>query len=599
MQNERTARAAGQPVGASLQSALIDLLYRQSFAVLLANLAIPLPVASVLWGTVPARLLVGWCAAIVLLTAVRLVLWRRYFARADRHRVERRWIWGFCLLSWTSALLWGALGGFAFLPDHPHLLAFTCIVLTGMSCGAVPSLSPFPPAYAGTLVALLAPFAVSALLQDGAIYRTYLVFVLCLFAANLYYSRITYRSMLETVRLRFENLALIEDLQAQRDKAQAADQAKSRFLAAASHDLRQPIHALSLFVAALSTLAQRGQLSAVEACTLAARLRAVIANVSGLLNGLLDVSRLEAGVVAVARAPMPLQPLLDQLQHQYAPQAVQRGLRWRVVGTRAWVDTDPVLLTRMLDNLLVNALRYTRHGGVLLGVRRQAGQIRIQVLDSGPGIAVDQQSRVFDEFVQLHNPQRDREQGLGLGLAIVRRTATLLGHGLQLHSTPGRGTCVTVSMPRVAPVPVVPATRAAADAPVGLGIVVVDDDAVVLEAVAGLLRLWGHRVHAACSVSAVLAVHLQAERQAPALVDVLLVDHRLGDGMDGPRAIALLQDYLGSAVPAIILSGDTSAQGLREATASGHRLLHKPIDSDLLADALQAAVRRGGWQPDC
>lgn len=591
MQSDLAGQAMGQPVDARTQAALIGLLYRQSFAILIANLVIPLPVAYVLWGAVPARLLALWCGAIVLLTALRIVVSARYFASASTQAVERRWIWGFTVLSWLSSLLWGALGGFAFLPDHPHLLAFTCIVLTGMSCGAVPSLSPFPPAYAGSLLAMLAPFAVSALLQDGAIYRTYLVFVLCLFGANLYYSRINYRTVLETVRLRFQNLELIDDLQAQRDKAQSADQAKSRFLAAASHDLRQPIHALSLFVAALSTLAQRGQLSAVEACTLAARLRAVIGNVSGLLNGLLDVSRLEAGVVAVARAPVALQPLLEDLQHQFAAQAVQRGLRLRMVATDAWVDTDPVLLRRILDNLLGNALRYTRHGGVLLGVRRRAGQVEIQVLDSGPGIAADQQSRVFDEFVQLQTPQRDREQGLGLGLAIVRRTVTLLGHGLRLQSTPGRGTCVGVSVPRADPRPVAEAASAPSAAGDALGIMVLDDDAVVLEAVSGLLRLWGHRVYAAGSVSAVLAVHVQAERDGAAVVDLILVDHRLAEGMDGPRAVGLLQHYLGSTVPAIILSGDTSAQGLREATASGHRLLHKPIDSELLATAIQAAVR--------
>lgn len=584
------AGTATQPVDARTQAALIGLLYRQSYAILLANLAIPLPVAYVLWDAVPARVLVCWCIAIVLLTSVRIVLSRRYFASGSMQAVERRWIWGFTVLSWLSSLLWGALGYFAFLPGQPHLLAFICIVLTGMSCGAVPSLSPFPPAYAGSLLCMLAPFAISALLQDGAIYRTYLVFVLCLFGANLYYSRIAYRSVLETVRLRFQNLALIDDLQAQRDKAQAADHAKSLFLAAASHDLRQPIHALSLFVAALATLAQRGELSAVEACTLAARLRAVISNVSGLLNGLLDVSRLEAGVVAVAREPMPLQPLLQDLQHQFAAQAVQRGLRLRVVGTRAWVDTDPVLLKRILDNLLGNALRYTRRGGVCMGVRRRAGQVEIQVVDSGPGIAEDQQSRVFDEFVQLHTPQRDREQGLGLGLAIVRRTATLLGHGLRLRSVPGQGTCMGVSMPRVDPRPVATATERPLQGRGALGIMVVDDDAVVLEAVGGLLRLWGHRVHAARSVSAVLAAHAQTGDGSDT-VDLILVDHRLGGDMDGPRAIALLQHYLGSPVAAIILSGDTSAQGLREATASGHRLLHKPLDSELLAAAIQAAVR--------
>ncbi|MFC3551394.1 ATP-binding protein [Lysobacter cavernae] len=591
MQSYLKAEGGGRQRDARTHDALVGLLYRQSYAVLFANLVIPAPVAYVLWGAVPDALLLGWVALIFALTLVRIGLSRRYFTAGTATLDTPAWTRSFTVLSWLSSALWGALGWFGFLPDAPHLLAFVCIVFTGMSCGAVPSLSAYPPAYAGSLVAMLAPFMLRCLLAGEAIYHVYLAFALCLIGANLYYSRITYRTLRESVRLRFENLALIGDLEQERDKAQAADRAKSRFLAAASHDLRQPIHALSLFVAALGAMAQRGDLRADEARGIADRLRAVVGNVSGLLNGLLDISRLDAGVVAVSREPVSLARLFDDLRHQYAAQAQERGLDWQVVGSRVWVDSDPVLLKRILDNLLSNAFRYTRHGRVLLGVRRRAGQVEIQVIDTGLGIAAEQQAVVFDEFVQLHTSghDRDREQGLGLGLAIVRRTADLLGHEVKLHSRAGRGTRFSLRVPLAVPtVPAKPMPAASATR-TALGIVVVDDERDVLDAVGRLLQVWGHRVYAGRSAQEARDVHAAALRTGQAPVHLIIADHHLGDGHNGVEAIGILQRHLGAAVPAIILTGDTSPQGLKDIAISGHRLLHKPVDSDDLEAAIDAA----------
>jgi len=475
-----------------------------------------------------------------------------------------------------------------FASGDPQLLVFTCVVLTGLVCGAVPSLSAVPVAYAGSLLAMLAPVTLQCLLRSGETYTTYLFFLACLAGVNLYYSRVTYRSLCETIRLRLENVDLVGRLEQERDRAQAADQAKSRFLAAASHDLRQPIHALSLFVAGLAALAERGDVPADKSRDVAARLGAVIGNLGGLLNGLLDISRLDAGVVTVTREAVSVQRLFADLGDEFAATARARGLRWRVQNSRLWVDTDPVLLKRMLDNLLANAFRYTEQGTVLLGCRRRGQHLVIQVIDSGAGIAEAFREQIFEEFVQLHNPERDRSQGLGLGLAIVRHTARLLGHELRLASTPGRGSVFSIQLPLTTPAAILRAPRPALPSDT-LGILIIDDESTVLEALRQLLTVWGHQVYAGTSVEEACTRHGEAAATGLAPVHLILSDFRLR-GMNGLEAIERARQYLDMAVPAIIITGDTSTACL-DATAGGEfRVLQKPLDPALLQESLKTCL---------
>ncbi|WP_207888405.1 hybrid sensor histidine kinase/response regulator [Pseudomonas sp. 30_B] len=570
------------------QRELVDLLFRQSYAVLFANLVIPLPVLYIFRNALSPTAMGVWLAALYVLTLGRIVLARAYFRQAPAGTPGRYWPWTATLLSWFSSLLWGWLGWVGFAHGDPQLFAFTCIVLTGLVCGAVPSLSAYPPAYVGSLAAMLLPLLALCLSRRDEQFATYSFFIACLAGVNLYYSRVTYRSLCETVRLRLENSELVQDLKEQRDRAQAADHAKTRFLAAASHDLRQPIHALGLFVGALASLAERGPVDALKARDIATRLRAMLGNLGSLLNGLLDISRLDAGVVPLAREPIALQRLFTDLQLEFAGTAAERCLRWRVCGSRLWVDSDPVLLKRLLDNLLANAFRYTHSGGVLLGCRRHGQEVEIQVLDSGIGIHPSQQEMVFEEFVQLHNAERDRKQGLGLGLAIVRHTARLLGHPLRLQSQPGRGSLFAVRLPLVQAPAASPATCPLPEEPdtKGLGIMVVDDERDVLHALCNLLEVWGHRVYPGTTALQACQRHIEASHRGPAPVHLILTDYRLGEGQTGEEVIRRIRSYLSRKVPALIVTGDTSPERLREATAHGYRLLHKPLDTDQLREAL-------------
>ncbi|WP_235911600.1 hybrid sensor histidine kinase/response regulator [Mesorhizobium xinjiangense] len=572
-----------------IRDALIEFLYRQSRAIIFANFAIPFVVAYIFRDAVPRTWLVNWLAAMVAVTTVRLLAIRLFARRQSIAGSAMHWAWLAAGFSWVSSMLWGAVGWVGFDPGTPHLFTFTVVVLTGLLCGAIPSLSAFPPAYLGSIAAMLTPAVLRCIAGEGEDYHAYLFFLACLAGVNLYYCRNTYWSLYETIRLRFENEGLIESLEKERDAAAAADRAKTRFLAAASHDLRQPIHALGLLNTTFGALAERGDVRAEDARSLAARTKSVTSNLAGLLDSLLDISRLDAGVATPAREPVCLRDLINGLRTEYSGMAEECGLDWRAVGSSAFVDSDPMMLKRILGNLLSNAFRYTPEGRVLLGCRRRGAEIEIQVYDTGIGIPADQQSAIFDEFYQLHNPERDREKGLGLGLSIVRRTAQLLGHRIRLVSTPGKGTMFSVTVPLVRmPVERYRTAPSATDRP--LAIVAIDDERDVLDALADLLGLWGHRVYAGRSADEVVRALAAEGGGEPAEIDLLLVDYRLGPDSTGLDAVRVLDRHLSRSVPAIIMTGDTSPARLRDIMASGHTVLHKPVDGEALRKAIQVAV---------
>ncbi len=574
-----------------IRQALIELLYRSSYGVVISNIVVSLAAISVLRQAVSTSWLVGWVGALYLLILLRVLASRRFFSRPRNARSTIRWAWLAAAFTWSSGLLWGTVGWVGFLPEEPIVLSFTVIVLSGLVCGTVPSLSAFPPALVGSILVTVLPIAVRCIQTDSEITGPFLFLLASLVAINFYYCRITYRMLRETVSLRLENENLVGHLQEERDRAQAADRAKTRFLAAASHDLRQPIHALSLLVSTLQILGQRGNVSSGDARDLATRAKSAVGNLGGLLNALLDISRLDAGIVTIANETVSIRELFRDLNDTFAAEADQRDLDWRIVDSGLLIDSDPMMLRRILSNLLSNAFRYTKTGGVLLGCRRRGNSVEIQVLDTGPGIPPDQQTMVFEEFMQLQNLARDRTQGLGLGLAIVRRTAELLQHPLRLVSVPGRGSMFSITVPlaRLVTSPL-PAVRPSPTASSAAGIILVENEKEVADAMVGLLTLEGHRIYAGRSADEVLKVHSKELATGDAPVDLIIADYRLEHGATGLDAIRDLCSHLGRHVPAIIVTGDTSPSRLKEVSASRVRILHKPITGEELRDAIDAAL---------
>jgi signal transduction histidine kinase/CheY-like chemotaxis protein len=350
---------------------------------------------------------------------------------------------------------------------------------------------------------------------------------------------------------------------------EAANLAKSRFLAAASHDLRQPLHALNLFVTQL-----RRETDQAEQARLVERIDASVAAMNELFSSLLDISKLDAGVVTPSVSDFPVDVLLKRIEMTFAAAAREKGLRLRVISNRAFIRSDFILLERILLNLVSNAIRYTVVGGVMVGCRRRGDALRIEVWDSGIGIPEDQRSSIFREFYQLPAAERDRSGGLGLGLAIVDRLCRLLGHPIELISQLGRGSrfvvvVATAPRRRLTEQPLETVT----DQTMGKLVLVIDDDALVLDSMRGALKSWGCNVVTASSGAAALACLAELERTP----DLIISDYRLADGDNGIRAIERLRKALSAPVPAFLISGDTAPERLREARASGYYLLHKPV----------------------
>lgn len=366
----------------------------------------------------------------------------------------------------------------------------------------------------------------------------------------------------------------------------AANAAKSHFLASASHDLRQPVAAIGLITDLL-----RVQVTDPTVRSLADRLTRAVRSMESLLKGLLDLSRLDSGTVEVQRQRVQLQTLLDAVASHEAEAARQKGLRLRVRRTDAIAWTDPVLLEQVLRNLVGNAIRHTQRGGVLVGVRRRggpAGVWEVQVWDTGPGIRPEDQPRIFEAFVQLGNPGRERSQGLGLGLAIVQRAAQLLQHPLRVQSQEGRGSCFSVCLPAATQATRPPAAagpEAEPDRLDGRRVLVVEDDEALGESLVLWLRNWGLDAVAGHSLGWVRS-------QAPQRWDMVVSDHRLPDG-SGRDVIGHLRRHQPD-LPALIITGDTSPQQLAELAASGLPVLHKPFRAEQLRALLAQGMGRAG-----
>src|SRR5262252_9188263 len=344
-----------------------------------------------------------------------------------------------------------------------------------------------------------------------------------------------------------------------------ANFAKSRFLAVASHDLRQPLHALGLFVAQL-----RAAATAAERQRLVERIDTAVAMMNELFKALLDISKLDAGALTPDITEFPVAKLFERVQTTFAGAAKDAGLNFRVVPSDAWVRSDFVLLEQILLNLVSNAVRYVARGGVLIGCRNRGRNLRIEIWDTGPGIPDDQREKIFSEFYRGNDPQHDRRGlggGLGLGLAIVDRLCRLLHHPIELSSVVGRGSRFSVIVPIVAARPEAAAPPAPAVSALNLAaeklIVVIDDDALVLDGMGGLLRSWGCRVLAAASVEAMLE-KLAVEDVPP---DLIVSDYHLDGTHNGIEAIRRLRAAFEADIPAFLITGDIAPERLAEARA--------------------------------
>lgn len=387
----------------------------------------------------------------------------------------------------------------------------------------------------------------------------------------------------------------LDQLRAEKERAITDSLDKSRFLAAASHDLRQPMHALALFVEEL-----RNETITPQQSQLVKLIEKSAQAMSGLLDSLLDISKLDAGLVTPFMQPLPIAPLLNRMEQEYVPLAAQYEIELTIRTSPAMVESDAILLERILLNLIGNAIRYTPKGGrVLLACRKRGRRLRIEVRDNGIGIPADKQQEIFREFVQLGNVERSRDKGLGLGLSIVQRLCRLLDYPLHLRSAPGKGSVFAVEIllsketlqiaSDTATSGVHAPDEAETEKTLQVQVLLVEDDPLVQVATRRLLVSWGYEVQVVASLQ-------QAQQLFPGIdIDLLICDYRLPDG-SGTHVIRAAEAFYGRKLPCILVSGDTSPEVLKEIDAQGWHLLHKPVRPAKLHSLVSFALkgRSGG-----
>ncbi|RTQ33904.1 hybrid sensor histidine kinase/response regulator [Variovorax gossypii] len=470
-------------------------------------------------------------------------------------------------------------------------------VIVGSCARAAQSLWPLKPALFGYTMPMSLGM-ITALAWQGDGLHLFLAAAGAAYLLLTLYAGIGQHKLLtESLMLRFENEALAARLGEQIAATERASEEKTRFLGTASHDLRQPLHAIALFGAALENeLRDRPEGRNAE------RLMRAVNALGASLDTMLDVSRLDAGVITPEPRAVQLDALFLPLNHTFAARAEHKQLQLRVRASGLWVHSDPQLLHRMLSNLMDNALKYTMRGGVTVTARERGETVWIEVRDTGIGIAAEQSGRIFEEFYQINNPGRDRSRGLGIGLSIVQRLSRLLGHPVQMHSRPGRGTHFRVVVPVASAPALAPAgalataslieERGASALALPGRVLLLDDELEIREAMTGLLRSHAIDAHAvADEAGAAAALRLAAREGRP--FDLLLCDYRLADGADGLDAGLRLSQAEGATTPLLLITGETSPDRLQRVRESRVPVLFKPVVADLLLQAMaEVAVAR-------
>jgi two-component system, sensor histidine kinase len=588
-----------------------------------------------------ALLLVGVVYSFEPLARGRALVWASLFtslmlgtviswALVGRHvaSMDTRDLWHRVLVI-AHGIAW-ALPPFIFFdPAQPLVSMFMLCMICGASAAGVPVFGTRPALYAmgfvPPFVAQIGVFGWYGLNAGDTFHGLLGGAMFLLLTVNLIFSRFTWATLNRSIVLAYENQELVQQLKNQAEQlsastriAQDANTAKTKFLAAASHDLRQPVHALNLFVEVLS-----GTALSDKQTTMVQHIRAASQASRDMLNTLLDYSRIEAGVMTPKPRPTALAPMLRALEEEFGPQADGRQIVYRTRDTDCVAICDPTMTALILRNFVSNALRYTVEGGILVCARWRAAEVIVQVMDTGVGIAREHWEEVFKEFRQLGNEERDRQKGLGLGLAIAKGLAQSMGARIELNSRLGHGSVFTLCLPafeepceegsnpmgnffersgvatRSGSWMAVPLGSSSASPPAtearrelaGLKVLVVDDEESVRLSMQALLQSWSCEVEIAEGIEQALQL-AQSDFQP----QLLITDYRLRHGVSGGDVIETLRSELRSALPAIIITGDTDPQRIREAAGQTATLLHKPVDTATLKQAIEQLCTLAPYQ---
>ncbi len=507
-----------------------------------------------------------WFIGMLLESLLRLRSARDFRLDPEPVKQARQWALRWVGSAVAAGALWGAAGFLFFAPDSPLRQLVLLAIVLGVTFGSLTLYASYRPALFCFLPLAVLPLIVRMVGQHDAAYYSASIVLFAVFSFTMFFGRNFGETMSEAVKKNYENEVLVEQLLNEkrladeaRRAAENAIRSKTQFFAAASHDLRQPLQAIGIYCSLLRKRAQ-GPLE-----PLTKNLSNAVESLSKLVEELLEISRLDSGAVQASKQVVDLSEVFSTLRQEFVPIAAAKGLRFRERRVGLFVETDPMLLQRVLRNLLSNAVRYTTEGGVLLAARRRGGRASLEVWDTGPGIRRDEFDRIFEEFYRGESSKTETSGGYGLGLSIVRRICTVLGHSLFVTSRPGSGTVFRVEIPLAAR----PARTRARSAAAGAStlvpltdqlIVVLEDNTEILTSLTRLLTSWGARVLPSPKFDGVLVQRLAGESK----IDLIVADHNLGGPINGAEAVFRIRELVGNPVPAVMLTAVHASEVIGE-----------------------------------
>lgn len=549
----------------------IKILHDAMPALFAINIAIGAALAYAFWDVVAHTSILICLTLLVVMVLVRSIFYLRYQNNFNPNNLTPYRIsliaGGAC-----AGIIWGMIGILFFPADEQTYQLFLLLSLLGMTGGSAFTLSIYLPSFFAYVPMTLLPIIVQFLIIGGKFNITLAIVASAFLVILTVFNLKVNRNFKTSLALRFENLDLIEQLQLQKEQAEKANKAKSTFLAAASHDLRQPLYALSLFTSVLDETIQdpKGK-------NVVSQINASVHSLTNLFDKLLDISQLDAGVISVNKQDFSLSKMFDTLIQAFNPLAIQKGLTIEWPQDYLGAHSEPELLEQILRNYLSNAIKYTPQGFIKVACDNNHGLITITVSDSGIGMDKQDLDNIYEEFYQVDNIERDREKGLGLGLSIVQRTALLLGHDIAVSSTLDKGSAFSISVEQ-AKTAIVESQPTSDLQPLeqyntSALVLVIDNEPDIREGLDNILQLWGYQVITAASLDKAKE-QLTFKNIQP---DIIISDYRLKEGKTGVHAIEALHLLFNKPIPALIITGDIATGPLLDMDKSDYQVLFKPV----------------------
>jgi signal transduction histidine kinase/CheY-like chemotaxis protein len=538
---------------------------------LIVQTLFPLILSYVFYSLIPATVLFGWLSAVLLLTALRGVLTFYWFKIEFNAKKTQLFEHLSLLLSLLAGCLWGATALIIDFNIYPEESIFLYIIVFGLTAGSVGIGSYW---FEYFLIYNLSVFTIYIATNLIGIPDPYYLLAVSLILFLIFMQQITvvfHRSNAENIWLITRNEKIADRLSEKMEQAEEFSASRTRFLASASHDLRQPVQALNFFLSALEP-----QLKSQESKNIFAKIENCTDGINDLLSAILDISKLDAKTLIPKEESCYLNDILDNLKQQFVYQATEKNLTLIVEGAPVYIKSDSILLQRIISNLISNAITYTNKGKVHIWVTENKNNASIHISDTGIGLDEHEQIKIFEEFYQVDNPERDKNKGLGLGLSIVSKLCILMNIPIELQSQKGTGSNVTITLPTCeAPTHVIkPKIRTPQYQLQSKRILVIEDDASIRESLIELLQKWHFEV-----------ITTQSEEEACKVIeetafipDLVIADYRLRNHKTGVDAVNKVKTILSNnELPVIIISGDTEPARLKEVSLSGYELLHKPV----------------------